>query len=356
MVRKAVLLGAFGIPFAGSLEVATRLDQWIRYGAPLIGSYTYESALYEEDSLGIRGKPHGRFEKWELNGVGLRGPEIETPKPHGLTRIAAVGSSETFGLFESPGNEWPRQLERDLHRSLPNTEVNNASIAGMGLRRRIEFFEKRIVQLQPDVALLMLEYSSYVGVVLSAERDAVRSVTQVAPARAALGLGFTPRIVRKAKDAVIPRLPEPFRNAVQEFLIESRVSSAREDLGDDFGRYREVRPAHVHEFEKDVIRFLGFTREHEIDAVILLPALRVDEATLRDYRANYPYINESWIREAIDAFPTIARRLAAQHDVQVIDLAPAVAGRERELMMDMFHFNDEGARLVAAAMAADLRF
>ena len=163
-------LAAFGIPFVVTLEVATRLDQFFRYGAPLLGRYTYDSALQERDELGIKGKPNGRYEKWTLNALGLRGPEIQASKASGTVRVATVGASETFGLYESPDQEWPRQLETRLRRGHPNVEVLNASIAGMGLRRRLEFFQNRIVDLEPDVVLLMLEYSGYVGVQGQTER------------------------------------------------------------------------------------------------------------------------------------------------------------------------------------------
>ena len=92
------------------LEIATRIDQKIIFGAPLWGEYTYASALYAEDEFGIVGKPNAVFEKWRLNSSGFRGPEIALAKAPGSMRISCFGASETFGLYEKPDNDWPRQL------------------------------------------------------------------------------------------------------------------------------------------------------------------------------------------------------------------------------------------------------
>ncbi len=356
-LRSAIRFGgklvAFGLPFVLTLEVATRLDQYFRYGAPLLGSYTYDAALYERDELGIKGKPYGRFEKWTLNGFGLRGPEIQATKTEGTVRVVSVGASETFGLFETPEHEWPRQLEARLRRGNQDVEVLNASIAGMGLRRRLEFFKNRILVLQPDVALLMLEYSSYVGIVIAEERDSLRRLE--GPARAALDFSLSPRIVKKTKDAVIPRLPAPVRKLYQDLLIGFRVSRIRASLGAEFASYRSVREAEIEEYEEDLIGFLELTRGQGIEPVILIPALLINETSLRDFNANFPYLANSWMNEARELFPAIARRIGAEHGARVIDLSMAVTGREEELMMDMFHFNDEGAAIVANAIAQEIQ-
>ena len=229
----------------------------------------------------------------------------------------------------------------------------NASIAGMGLRRRLEFFERRILDLEPDVALLMLEYSSYVGVVIAEERDSVRR--SESPIRAGLDISLSPRIVKKTKDAVIPRLPAPVRELYQNLLINFRVSRSRAALGGEFASYRSVKDAEIRAYEEDLIGFLETTTERGIEPVILIPALLINEVSLRDFNANFPYLANSWMHEARESFPAVARRLGAEYGALVVDLSAAVSGREEGLMMDMFHFNDEGAAVVASAIAESLR-
>ena len=294
---------AFGLPFLLALEATTRLDQWWSQGAPLLGEFTYESALQERDEAGVRGRPHGRYEKWKLNAHGLRGPDLATPKPPGVVRIASIGASETFGLYETPGREWPRQLEAELRASGLEAEVLNASIAGMGLRTRIAFFRDRVLDLDPDIALLMLEYSSYPGVVARGGRPLEFQAADS-------GVSFAPRVLRKTKEAVLPRLPERLRHVLQTGLIRYRVSRLRARLGDEFGRYRAVSADELSEFEADLDDFLRLAKVRDIAVVVLVPALRLDDETLADYSANFPYIARSWIEDAAAVFPEAVRRIA----------------------------------------------
>ena len=287
-----------------------------------------------------------------MNALGLRGPEIQASKASGTVRVATVGASETFGLYESPDQEWPRQLETRLRRGHPNVEVLNASIAGMGLRRRLEFFQNRIVDLEPDVVLLMLEYSGYVGVVLAAARDSSRRVVE--PSRASRDISLSPRVIKRTVDAVVPRLPTPVQNTYRDLLVRFRIARLRAELRGKFARFREVGDAEIREYEKDLTAFLELTKELGITPVILVPALLVTDASLRDFHSNFPQLANSWVLEALELFPSIARRIASEYGATVIDLSAALAGRKKELMMDMFHFNDEGATVVADVIANEI--
>ena len=348
-------VAVFGVPFLASLEVATRIEQAIRYGAPLLGSYTHRSALHEHDEFGVKGKPHGVYEKWVLNEFGLRGPEIGRDKPPGTLRVVSIGASETLGMYETPGLEWPRQLERRLRASASNVQVLNASLDGLTLRQRVEFFNRRILPLMPDLGILMLEYPSYVGVVRAAERDSMQERRASGPTRAAgRAIDLKPRVLLKTKDAVLPRLPARVRQVIQDLLIRARVARIRSGLGDDFARYRKVREAELRAFEQDLVGFFQRADEESVRIILLIPAVWVTDATLREHSANFPYLHADWIREARRVFPEVARRFSAERGIPTLDIATVVEGREAELMMDMFHFNDVGADVVAEAVAREV--
>ena len=149
--------------FALSLEVVTRVDQAIRYGAPLLGVYSYDSALLEYDEYGVRGRPGGVYEKWRLNSLGLRGPEVDALPSEGTLRVVALGASETFGLYESPDSEWPRLLERELVRSGTRSEVLNGAIAGASPGVQLRHLRHRLLPLEPDVVVWVVHYASYAG-------------------------------------------------------------------------------------------------------------------------------------------------------------------------------------------------
>src|SRR5262249_52392179 len=90
-----------------SAEVTARLDDWLTLGVPFLESPDSDRDLVLRDEFGTRGRPHGRFKKWQLNGFGFRGREISVQPERGHCRVVILGASEAFGLYESPGREFP---------------------------------------------------------------------------------------------------------------------------------------------------------------------------------------------------------------------------------------------------------
>src|SRR5882672_8433158 len=113
-----------------SVEVSARVEDRFRTGVPLFSTPDKVADLVVQDALGVRGKPYGHYKVWKLNAFGFRGPEIaQSPRP-GCIRVMTLGASETFGLYESPGHEYPAQLSNVL-REPGCYEVVNAAIFGL---------------------------------------------------------------------------------------------------------------------------------------------------------------------------------------------------------------------------------
>ena len=110
---------ALVVLFAVVLEATCRLEDYIRYGTPAWSRVRAKEDLLVLDSLGKHGRPNAQFGKWALNNVGMRGPDVAVTKPAGDVRIVVVGASETFGLYESPGHDYPRLLEDSCARAWP---------------------------------------------------------------------------------------------------------------------------------------------------------------------------------------------------------------------------------------------
>ena len=347
----------YGIPFLLTLEVATRLDQAIEYGAPVLGRYTYESRLYTLDQYGLTGRPHGHYEKWSLNAMGFRGPEIDSLPPEGVVRVVCLGASETFGLYETPGKEWPRQLEGLLRARGYGVEVVNVALAGMTLESRVEHFRRRIARLKPDIVVLMLEYASYGGV-----RDNVQRDTNSALDRAATTLTSKSgawelqlRVVRKMKDALFPRLPAVIRAPVHDLQVRFKLYRIRRALGQRFQSARQVSDAQVRAYSADVERFVAAARAQGVRVMLVAPALRIDEETVLDLAANWALIDDNWLVEAKGRFYDVTWQMAIARRVPLLDLDPLIAPHRREWMADAFHFTDAGAKVVADAVAQGLR-
>src|SRR6266545_3566616 len=147
MRRARVIIRAAGhLLVAGLLlEVAARVDDRVTWGAPLLGPYRPE-VLTEVDSGGIpRNVPGARFEK--------------SP---GTRRVFCLGQSESFGLYEPDGAEWPARLGT-LLAPRGGLEVVNASVVGLGRRSRSAYLDRYVLPLQPDVVILFVNVLSELG-------------------------------------------------------------------------------------------------------------------------------------------------------------------------------------------------
>src|SRR5690606_20092414 len=103
------------------------------------------------DELGRRGKPNARFQKWKLNSLGFRGPDLA---PNKLT-VGILGASEAFGLYEDEDNEFPRQLERLLRQRLGDAvQVANLSYAGMSVGQALIRLDETLDAVRPDLLIV----------------------------------------------------------------------------------------------------------------------------------------------------------------------------------------------------------
>src|SRR5665647_1479825 len=124
--------GALGLflVFAASFELSLRIQDWVRYRMPILSNVTNEADLVMRDSAGAHGRPSVRYRKWSMDSLGFRGPEVPVRPEPGTVRIIVAGASESFGLYESPGKEYPRELEDTL-----NARLAEGACAGRAPRR-----------------------------------------------------------------------------------------------------------------------------------------------------------------------------------------------------------------------------
>ncbi len=139
-------------------ELAGRLLE--RYA----GYFPRRAASYAEGNPYLRTAliPGKRFESGpfhvDVNSLGFRGPEMQSPKAPGTFRIFAIGESSTFGWkgVRSHSEAWPAVLEAKLRAAHPGRaiEVVNAGVPGYtSIEQRINFL-LRISHLQPDAIVI----------------------------------------------------------------------------------------------------------------------------------------------------------------------------------------------------------
>jgi lysophospholipase L1-like esterase len=332
--------------FALTMEMACRVDDAIRFGTPVLSRVESESDLLVRDADGEHGRPHARYGKWVINNVGMRGPDIDPVKPPGTLRVVTAGASETFGLYESPGQEFPRQLEDTLRARVgPRVEVLNAAIFGMSLPTLEQDLRLRVRALRPDVVVLYPTPVQYLN---------EETPTPAEPDSAASGrLPF--------RDALYPRAMERLRKQAKALVPEWLATSLRrDDIARDARdhpagwRFTSVPADRLAAYDADVRRTIG-----TIHAIGAAPVLAIHANAFEEGESPNQALLVSWENQyhratgdALIAFEAAAARATMQaardSNVIVVDLRRVHA---TPMFADYAHFTDAGAAVVAGALA-----
>jgi hypothetical protein len=350
--------------FMLTLEVAARLDDAAAWGAPFLRNYS-AAELVVWDSLGVRNKPGAQFEKWKINSSGFRGPEVEPTSPAGSIRVAILGASESFGLFESEGHEYPARLRSVLDSIAPGRfEVINASMAGLGLPTMASYFKDFVAPFEPDLVVVYPSPSFYLEV---EPPRPLRPRPTPSPGGRAGGnatlRGLLPRspearLARKARLLLRRFIPPRIQSLVRE--AQSYVIRRRHDpewLWDSVPRDR------IEAFETDLQRLVD-----EIHTIGAEPVLVTHTNRLRkpatDYTAEdrhhalallvmYPRASIE-ILASVDEYTNAAmRQLSGSAGVFLIDVDGQIPA-SGQYFADYAHFTDEGAGLMARILAREL--
>jgi hypothetical protein len=356
MVGRAI---AFVALFAIVFEATCRVEDLIRYGTPLLSPYTSQTDLVLRDEFGARGRPGARFQKWVLNSIGTRGPEVSERKAPGTVRVVTAGASETFGLYESPGLEYPRQLEDSLTaalaqlsctggRRVDRVEVLNAALPGMSLPTVALDIKHRIARLAPDYIVYYPTPSQYLdelppGSIPPRGRDAD---PRADPRRA-----LYPRALPRLRSQLKTILPD----VVETWLRKREVARVLRERPPGWRFTSNIPEDRIAQFERDLRTMVGAMR-----ATGATPILATNSNAFVGPKRAPGDILIAWERftpratgEVILAFDSaarvIVRRVARDSAVALADVERAV--HTPTDFADFLHFTDSGAARVAGTMA-----
>ncbi len=337
-----------GVLFAVSIEVAVRVDDWITFKAPLFKNFNQES-LVETDALGKRGKPYAHYLKWKLNSLGFRGPELRSD---GL-RIGTVGSSETFGLYESIDHEWPRELEQSLN-SRPGQvriEVVNFAFAGM----LVSTFEKRLPEFikitSPQVVII---YPSIVGELYRAGN--------FGPKPKADGKAPTPPSPPASELRIKYRAETIFKNNAPHWLIDwLRERRALRVFADTPLVMGQAPDSLLDTFREDIKRVIYDLRADGIVPVLVThatyfgPRLDSHETPMMiNWRQFYPMLKEEGFLDLEARANAALKEIALSEQLVLIDAASKMP-EGGEFFADFVHFTDRGSQLFSELIAGRLQ-
>jgi hypothetical protein len=333
-----LLLGTLLV--AVTMETAARLDDWFSAGAPLSGLYDI-SVIHEFDDLGQKGKPGTRFGKWQMNSLGYRGPEL-TP---GSTRILAIGSSETFGQYESEGHEWPRLLERKLNQDGPphRFEVVNTAIAGETLPSALRRMDRHVAKTHPQAAILYPSLAHYLYLPYLPEKPS-------APAPRRFALRISGRV-----DALLKRsVPESVQSLIRDWQAE-RASRA-------YGTPLSNMPVALQQrFAADLESVIDDLRSRSIEVILVTHAHRFgsrlnpeDRFMLINWRKFYPMLSEDGFLPMEETMNRILTETARHKGVKVAEIRTEMPVGPR-YFADFVHFTDAGSAAFSDILARQIR-
>lgn len=341
------LLG-FGSAILAGAEISSRVDDWIRYDVPLLVNPNRDRDLVLAESWGYRGRPHGRYRKWQLDANGFRAISNLTDPQADAPRLLVLGASETFGLYESPGKEYPAQLARTLQ-ARKHVQVINAAMAGITLKSLVVYWDHWSGKFDAKQVVIYASPQFYL--------DNEPPVLSVKPQRGESELSvlnFRPRLQCRLKD-LYHQLPAWLKSYREEWVIR------RETTGKNAAWFfADVPEDRLKRFEEDLRQLLAHVRQRGAEPILLTHARSVtsplhptDENQLRGMRMFFPRATPQTLLRFEERANEIIRKVAADDHVVLIDVDHALSGR-RELFADLFHFNDDGAAKMAAFLAEQL--
>jgi lysophospholipase L1-like esterase len=322
------------------------VDDVLSYDAPFWGTYDNQSLLMR-DKIGEWGRPHARYEKWQLNSLGYRGPELRP----GTVRIVCFGASETFGLYEAPSQEYARQLERDLNELArrPTFQVVNAAFPGETLTTATLRVPEVVSQAHPSYALIYPTPANYIEI--------TRESTNPPPLR--------PRTVPLTDRVLELRITNRLRNVLKQALpttVQIKLKQLQIERDAAHLSVMETLPQeNVEWFREDLNALVNALREHQVEPVLVTHATvfgptfsAKDQDLLISWRRFYPALKEDGFIDMERRMNEVIREIAVRENLCLIDAANEMPPG-REYFADFVHFTTIGAGVIAADLTAGLK-
>lgn len=337
-------IGALVVLLAAA-EATSRIDDAVFTGVPLLAAPDRAYDLTQVDDGIVRGRPGGRYRKWALNNHGFPGPDIavEPAQP----RIMLLGSSETFGLYESKGHTYPELLGQGLKRSGRSVEVVNAALPGMSLPSARQYWLAHASRFRPDVVLIYAAPEFYLDLDVPA---ALPKPAEPPDKPSLLASRFAGRLYDQVRQIGI----------VREFRGRAVLAQALAAGGPDF-LFGPAAPAdRLAAYRRDLETLADTVAAKGSVPVLVTYAFKSrdridprDAPELEYFRIFYPRAEA----QTFLAFSSAARQavleIAQRRGWPCVDAADALSG-QRELFADPVHFNDKGSQRMADVLTPGL--
>ncbi len=273
--------------------------------------------------------------------------------------IAFLGGSTTECTYVDEDQRFPYLAGRLIEQQT-NLQVNsyNAGRSGANTLHCLNILLNKIVNLQPDIVVLMENINDLA--ILMHEKtywntNPSRSpILEKPPNFKTVGQDLR-QMFYLVRDLTFPNLSRE---------LKKLFPSGRTSKGDEF---KEVRGKKitidqdllVREFSLNLQTFINICRARGITPVLLTQASRLTDhpdppiKKIMHQLETSQGITYGEFKNAFDRLNQTIREVGAKNQVLVIDLAQGIPP-VKENICDVAHFNDQGSRLVASLLAADL--
>jgi hypothetical protein len=356
-MRKGVVIFASSLLFIATIEFCARIDDRIRYQAPFFENYS-SALIRTKDPEGINcNVPNSQFEKWKINRFGFREEDLTPIKPRGVVRIICMGTSETFGLYESPGQEWPNQLKNMLKED-NHFQVINTSVVGLPLKKYHRYIEKYVLKLTPDIIILFINPFDYaVGTEKFAKRQNIFQKEIKEGSRRKIfdfkNVISNIRILPKLKQVLKKVIPEQLLRKYQIWNLKRQLHDLERRRLDGSKPINAISIESLEGFRNDLEELIQFLRHQKIEVILGSYPVMISPENLDkhleiflDHRRFYVELSLLGIIDASVKLNEVIKSVANEYLIGFIDNNAAIS-KNTENFADNVHYTDEGARLVA---------
>ena len=348
------------IVFVLVLELTCRIEDWVTYRTPLLSRFTTINDLVIRDADGMHGRPNARFQKWVMNDLGVRGPAASAIPAEGTIRVITVGASETFGLRESTGREYPRQLEDSLNArsgsatcassSRVHFEVLNAGIAGMTLPTIDQDVRNRLKRFRPAIIVVYPNPAQYLDQAVPSEAMPDSSGSDAGPP---LRASLRPRLFDRMRERTKNLLPDYVKTLIRQMQTRGRINEHPVDW-----RFTDVPVERLAQYENDLRHLVGTIRRQGATPILATHGnmfmggrKNPDPYALVAWEMFYPRATGPTII-AVDSVARLATlRVGKDSAVVTVDAAERLAAAPLRAFGDFVHFTDFGSSHMADAVA-----
>lgn len=323
-----------------SAEMTARVDDYMRFRIPVDDESSLEEALKIADQGITRGRPNGRYQRWKLNEHGFRSSSIDfqaSTKP----RVMILGASESFGMYESPGNSYAELLEK---KHANDYDFINASIIGMPASAMQPYWDHWLVQFKPNVVIILANPLFYLA-----------DLPPKVPKKA---LGPTGESTLRRKTIMKSRLLERLRNhlsipaPIQSLRQEAKIKKSIESHPADWV-YQSIPEDRLAMYKEHITALVQSVVASGAKVVLMtqplsaqFPTRSEDYSDMLAARELRPRASPRSIWELCEACRTYLIQLGRTDGVETIDLWTQMTG-EKKCFADLVHFSDAGSQVVA---------